>query len=157
MSRRSVALNGVRQWLQQQVPNVRIITATEAGVPVVLLLESLHDPARVAVPKESISDATLYTTWHGISDLPLNHAAFESFDSDLPPEVVRGKDVLWLDDARDEPMIYQQVGARRELRSGGAWHGALCRSQIVLIGLADMIHWQAIDRQFHDMGARDEY
>jgi len=139
--------SALREWLQAQAPHARCLMATQANVPVPLLLDSMH-AARNQFTLHNEHDPaphdSLYQSWVFTHQAALDRAAFESFAKALPEGILRGKGILWLADSPTERVIYQQVGQRVQLERGEAWGNQPPHSEIILIGITDTLDERSI-------------
>ena len=130
------ALRNVRTWLQELVPDARIVDAAHGVMPLPILLGvyETDEPARPASLDHHHHDDE-YETWSFTSGQPLNGEAFRSFADTLPEGIIRAKGILYLQENPEERYIFQLVGKRWSLNPDRPWGDEKPQSQIVWIGL----------------------
>jgi G3E family GTPase len=136
-------LAATRAWLADQIPGIRIIDAVNAQVPIPLLLGAPRDQ-HLAHPEQSPTTHNPQPTTHAHpfetasweSDRPIPRATLEAFAAALPPDIIRAKGILLLEEAPDRRAVFQLTGKRWTIRPGGPWGQDQPRSRLVAIGLA---------------------
>jgi G3E family GTPase len=148
-------LAATRAWLGSEVPGVRIIDAVNGDIPLPLLLGATGDQphpdrpvpaADPASPGDAVAHPFETTAWE--SDRPIPRAALQAFAAALPPEIIRAKGIVLLEDDPGRRAVFQLAGKRWSIRPGEPWGAEPSRSRLVLIGLpgsVDNIPFQLLD------------
>jgi G3E family GTPase len=155
-------LAAVRAYIRSIIPNSRVIEATEAAVPLELLLNigafdlqrlSSRTPQDVHVHAEDEAhhehgdnehehdhihtDHTLvFSTWSWTTDQPISYRALKRTMTALPDTIYRAKGIFFLADDPDHQAVLQVVGRRATLTLERAWGEDAPQSQLVVIGAA---------------------
>lgn len=143
-------INKVKQWLNSISSQTRIIEATQAEVPVELLINvETHDINNTNLHSHSHEDhATVFSTWSWFEDKPLCfEAIYEAFKT-LPISVYRGKGILYLNEVPNKRVVLQMVGKRVTLSKGEPWHNTPKNSQIVLIADNQTLDTRSLKERF---------
>lgn len=121
-------------------PAARVLEATQADVPLEIVLGVAGDGGRVpadgGAPAGHVDGLA---TWSWTSARPLSLDAVRRVLGSLPAGVFRAKGFLHLADAPADRIVAHVVGRRVDIRPNGGWDGASPRSELVLIGLAGAI------------------
>ena len=157
--------NRIHEWIGEIGPHARLTDATQANVPLALILGTdahantttpAHEPTEVHVhpatdkPRSSHSHnhAAEYATWSWTHSEPLAfEAVYETFKT-LPLAVFRAKGILWLREVPDKRVIAQMVGKRVTLARGEPWDDSTRHSQVVVIGAPDGVAPSALQVRF---------
>ncbi len=143
----------VRDWLGEQVPNVRIIEAEQGRVPLALLLgNEIKNPVRSDEDNLEHHHHVEYETWSYTTTVPLNGDVFRTLVEQLPEGVIRAKGILNLTETPKHRTIFQLVGKRWNLKPGDAWDDAPPRSQVVIIGLPGSIDAKWLEQSLGERG-----
>ena len=141
-------LQATHAWLEAQISGIRILDAVEGDVPIPLLLGAAGShPAVFQVPHDE-SSGHPFETVSRESDRPVPRAALDAFVAALPPDVIRAKGILFMDDAPGIRTVFQLTGKRWTLRPGDPWGDEPPRSRLVAIGLAgsaSAIDWSMLE------------
>lgn len=153
----------VKEWLDYQVPDVRIIEVTHSQLPMHLLFgNTLIDASErhfsttnkiqktfmQALNRQHVLD---YTTWSYFSEEALDGEKVRAFIAGLSVDILRGKGFFYLDEAASNQFVFQLVGKRWSLVKGEVWGSKLPQTQFVLIGLAESIASELLDEQMESM------
>ncbi len=137
----------VRAWLQDIVPDVRIVEAVHGAVPLPLLF----GVPRIGGPESNLRlpAASLhvdYETWSYAGEQPLDGNAFRALVAMLPEGVIRAKGVLCLREKPEQRIIFQLVGKRWSLEAGSDWGSTQPISQLVMIALPGSINANRLEQ-----------
>jgi len=165
-------LTAVRAYIRSIIPNARVIEATEADVPLELLLNvgafdlqrlSVRVPQDVHIHAEdemhhehddehehehTHTDHTLvFNTWSWQSPQPLSCRALKRAIAALPDTIYRAKGIFFLADDPDHQAVLQVVGRRATLTMERVWGNDAPHSQLVVIGAAGEIDAEDLNRR----------
>ena len=128
-------LRDVHTWLQEVVPDVRIVEASHGIVPLPLLLGVFETGEHGGSAKSEHYPDDEYETWSFSSEQPLDGEAFRSMVEKLPEGIIRAKGILYLRENPKQRYIFQLVGKRWSLKAQQAWNDEHPASKLVMIGL----------------------
>lgn len=137
----------VRAWLAEQAPDVRIIEAQQAAVPIPMLLGMNIDHPDDPPSAHDHDHGADYDTWSFTADEPLDRAAFEALVQQLPAGIMRAKGILCLQEAPEQCFVFQLVGTRWSLKAAGDWGEHRPQSQLVMIGVPGSIDGNSYRQQ----------
>jgi G3E family GTPase len=143
------ALKDVRTWLQELVPDARIVDAAHGVVPLPILLGSsrIGGPVRTAIPDHHHPEEE-YETWSFTSDQPLDGDAFRAFVETLPEGVLRAKGIIYLQENPEERNIFQLVGKRWSLNAEDPWEDEQPSTKLVMICLSGCVDLSWLESRF---------
>jgi G3E family GTPase len=132
----------LKVWLQDLVPDARIVATTHCKVPLAVLLGA-HDDGRTPLgePQPGDDHHETYLTWRFESNNPLPLSAINTFIDAIPDEVVRAKGFFLL--LGGAAQLFQRVGKRWTLEDAA---GDITATQVVAIGLRDSLPIAKLDR-----------
>jgi G3E family GTPase len=145
-------LRDVCTWLEELVPDARVVEASYGVVPLPLLLGEIRvgvaagNTRLPAARPEEHHPEQQYDTWSYAGDEPLDGQAFRTLVEALPEGIIRAKGVLCLKEDPDRRAIFQLVGKRWSLKPGSEWGTAQPGSQVVMIGLPGSIDANRLER-----------
>ncbi|HQZ99766.1 MAG TPA: GTP-binding protein [Thermoflexales bacterium] len=159
------ALEEIRAWIREIVPNARILEVTNADAPLELLLsvgefsaDKLASRAAHDVHTHEAGDEHEHTHTHDHSlvfstasytcDEPLNYAAARKVIDALPAEIYRAKGVLFTQTQPGKRMVLQMVGKRVQLLMGEPWGDEPPQTRLVFIGAGNAIDAADLRRKF---------
>lgn len=130
----------VHTWLQELVPDARIVEATQGVVPLPILLGvyAVDDLPRRARSDHHHPDDE-YETWSFTSEQPLDGNAFRAFIDTLPKGILRAKGILYLQENPPNRYIFQLVGKRWSLKATETSVNEKPVTKLVMIGLSESI------------------
>ena len=148
-------LAAVREWLAQHAPRLPTIEATQAEVPIDVLLEPRH-------PQHPLSGYAPVAADHAAGfasrsfefDAPFDEPRLRTLLGDLPPGILRAKGMLRLAGDAHGRMVYQRVGTRWSLTRDLDSDAAPAQSQLVFIGLAGSFDADALGQRIEAALAR---
>ncbi|HEY4170010.1 MAG TPA: GTP-binding protein [Reyranella sp.] len=135
----------VRAWLNQQVPDARVVASSFGRVPLAMLIGAHGDGAPSPNHGHSHHHDRVdhhdeeYTSCSVTLDAPVRETDFQAMVAALPPGVLRAKGIVHLSEDPGRRYVFQLVGRRRTLTPDRAWGDESARTQIVIIGLAGQI------------------
>lgn len=134
----------LEHWAGDLAPKAALLPTVRGRVPVDILL-GRRNPAATAIRDDDdhhhdAHHGDGFVSWSFAADRPFGSAALRDALRALPPWLLRGKGVLWLDDRPDEAVTFHLVGGRVDLGTGAPWAGARRRSELVFIALARPAH-----------------
>ncbi len=154
------ATGDVTDWLADRCPSAVLIEAEQAAVDrAVLFAPELGRIERRPLPETSADEAphAHFATWSWTSDQAVSRATIEELMAVLPPDVLRLKGIIAVDDD-PRPHLVQRVGGRWTLRAvpgsgavdsssaedpiAGAEATSASRSRLVAIGVPGAIDEQ---------------
>ncbi len=156
-------------WVREISPRARILPATQADVPLALVLGvGLFAPERlgaraardVHVHEQSETSAEaghdhghtdhglVFDTWNFVDERPLDFKTFRDAVKGLPTDIFRAKGVLYFRDAPQRRGLLHVVGKRVRLTVGEEWGEQAPRSQLVVIGAAGSVDAPALQARF---------
>lgn len=133
----------VRAWLNERVPDARVVASSFGRVPLAMLVgvhSSRHPHDHVHHHDED------YTSSSVTLDAPVREADFRAMVEALPPAVLRAKGIVHLSEDSGRRYVFQMVGRRRTLTPDRAWGEQPARTELVIIGLAGQIDGDALLR-----------
>lgn len=134
-------LAALDRWIGDLAPKAARLPAVRGEVPIDILLGQ-HGAIPTSVPDaegdhdHAVRHGDGYVSWSFAADRPFGRAALRDTLSTLPPWLLRGKGVLWLEDRPDEAVTFHLVGGRVEMGAGAPWAGTSRRSELVFIARA---------------------
>jgi len=149
-------------WIQELVPQARIIETTQAQVPLSLVLGvGGYDLTRLRSGELDVhtheageqahhthhDHSLIFTTWHWTSDEPLAMSRLRQVIEDLPTSIYRAKGVIYLQETPDQRAILQVVGRRVSLTMGTPWGDDSPHTQLVMIGSQDNLNTATVASQ----------
>ena len=153
----AAAIATITETLRGPLPNLRILEATQADVPLALLFGPREVPSDRPRPTHQHHDGHHhgddhrhdhtheFATWHWRSEHPVDVVSFRRALNRLPTTLLRAKGVLRTE--RDERrLVMHLVGKRREMNFDDA--PAPTTSQLVAIGRAEDIDSAALNALF---------
>jgi G3E family GTPase len=144
------ACRRVRQWIEAELPQARILAGPDAGSFADLLL--MDRAERVPpLPAPDGDHGRMFTTWTFVRQRPLEGAALRAAVAALPPAVVRAKGIVRLREAPDRRFVLQLVGRRWSLEGVPGPRALSDRSEIVCIGPADQLDPASLEALFADV------
>lgn len=162
------ALQEIRAWIREIVPNARILEVTNAQAPLELLLSvgefsaerlsarAAHDAHthEAGSPHDHDHDhAMVFGTFSYTCDEPLNYAAARKAIDALPAQIYRAKGILFTQTQPHKRMVLQMVGKRVQLLMGEAWGDETPQTRLVFIGAGNAIDADALRRAFDNCRA----
>ena len=141
----------VGDWLRSIVPEARIVVANHGELPLAVVLgigdtESAWNHA--PDPGDSEDHHLDYDMMSLRLDQLIDGSAFRAAIAALPDGVLRAKGIVWLTDDPNRQTIFQLVGKRWSLKSGGAWDGRQPGTELVFIGLPGSIDCALLAKTF---------
>ena len=127
----------IERQLRSNMPQVRLVRAVEADVPLEVLVGPKSTAAEAdtsghAHPHVAFMQSTLQT------DTPLNTDALNHLLASLPTSVLRIKGFVWLEARPRRRFLLQVVGRRARLTDAGRWGRRHPRgNRLVVIGETD--------------------
>lgn len=126
----------LRTWLQAEAPRAPLLESHQGEVDVRLILGPDLGPMTTAderpAPSENdVDHAARFVSTSFSTSIPLRRKALEAALDSLPPHMLRGKGLIFLE-GEDAPRVLQICGRRWTLDSPGLPQGNL-RSRIVFI------------------------
>jgi G3E family GTPase len=136
---------GVRAWVQDMVPQARLLEAVRAQLPLDLLFDLERSgrqgnwqptAARVEmVARKEHEHDLAFEAWSYLTTWPLAYGRTQDALSSLPSCVFRAKGILHLADAPGLRWTLQMVGRRLAIDIAGHWApGEVRRTELVFIG-----------------------
>ncbi len=150
-------LEGVKRWIYDVTPRARIMPATQANVPLELLLgvgdfaietlaareaREVHvhaagDEQHEGHERDQHHDHTLvFNTWSYQTAEPMVYEALCDAIDALPGTIFRAKGLVRLQEAPERRAVMHVVGRRATLSLGAKWGDQTPRTQLVVIGSA---------------------
>jgi G3E family GTPase len=145
----------VKNWVETQSPQARIIDADHGQVPLPVLINTGAHIASGEYDYNDHNHSDTFSTWHMSENKPLAFQAIYKFFKTLPLSVFRGKGFLHLNEVSDKQVILQMVGKRVTLTKGEPWKERDKRSDIILIANQNDFDEKAITAQFESCIAND--
>lgn len=157
------ALQEIRAWIREIVPNARILEVTEANAPLELLLSvGEFSPERLSSRQHmevhthedghthdhEHDHSLVFSTASYTCDEPLVYAAARKVIDALPAEVYRAKGVLYAQSRPDRRMILQMVGKRVQLQFGEPWGDEPPQTRLVFIGAGGSLNAADLRQKF---------
>lgn len=144
----------IHTWLQELVPDVRIVEASQGVVPLSLLLGDvgIHERSREPMGSDEHHPDLEYDTWSFTTEEPLDGDVFRALVESLPGGVIRAKGIIYLRENLDQRHIFQLVGKRWSLKAEEPWQDANPLSRLVMVGLPG-----SIDSDLMEMIAKREF
>ncbi len=136
------ALSSLEAWLGEIAPKAATIRAVRGDLPIDVVLGTRGDGRTTPdIPDHDhhghdVHHGDVFASWSFSADRPFSSAALRDAVGELPPWIVRGKGVLWIDDSPDRSVIFHLVGGRAEFSKGAPWGDDVPRSQLVFIATA---------------------
>ncbi len=134
-------VKAVKAWLESIVPDARILETVNAVVPLALLTgagrvsdERTRRDVQDDADAHEADHAEAYASWSYTNDAPLTRERVLAFVESLPPDVLRAKGILYLQDDPDNRYVLQVVGRRHELERERPWGESAPHSELVVIG-----------------------
>jgi len=134
----------IEAWLKPIAPNAATLRTAGGVVPIEVVLgegapggqrdnaeapESRHDHNHEGyAPHRSV-----FSSWSFTARQPFIAAKLRDAVRSLPPAIVRGKGIVWLDEALERQTIFNLVGRRLEFTDGASWGAAPPRTEVVFI------------------------
>lgn len=141
-------LAGVRAWLAELAPEIRIVEATFGQVPMEVLLGAHAtgpgDGDAAARERQNLPSAggreqpdigEIVETRSLTRREPIHEAGFRAFVGELPAGVLRAKGFVHLAEDPERRHVLQLVGKRWALEPGEPWGEAEPQTRLVFIGL----------------------
>lgn len=166
----------IREWLDSRFHRYRLIEATQADVPLPVLLSvgrfdparsgrSCHGRERAAEDGATVDPcecgdvhcnrghhqydhSKVFSTWSYETDQPFVLEALREAASRLPSKIYRVKGVIYSTDAPERRAVLQVVGRRVDISLEDEWGGLPRRTQIVAIGAPGVIDPLALRDRF---------
>ncbi len=153
----------VRAWLNNLVPDIRILEVNQGHIPVGLLFGD-ELPRRLALPEDTHDDCHEhehhherdYATWSYEGARPLDGARLRTWIAGLNSNVLRGKGFLYLSEDPSGQFIFQLVGKRWSIVPGEAWGQRERKSRLVFIGLPGSLDGALLDTALQTCIGPDE-
>ncbi len=128
-------------------PSARTVRSVHAGIPDVLIYGA-SGGTTVPAAEETTSGRAHHTepfrSLSFRSDVAFVREKLEAWISKLPPDVLRGKGVLFLQDDPERRSVFQLVGGRHELSPEDPWGEDAPSSELVLIGAAGKVDFDKL-------------
>jgi G3E family GTPase len=147
-------LASVENWLRRLAPNASRLRTIDGKVPIDVILGISNHAAQ---PVESARNGPVhhhdhehavhrdvFLSWSFTADRPFVTAKLSDAIRSLPLSIVRGKGILWLDEARRRQMIFHLVGRRFEIADGPSWGTNAQRNELVFISVRERADFAAI-------------
>jgi G3E family GTPase len=153
----------VRGWLQNLIPNIRILEASQGQVPVDMLFgkelpEHLANSEKTMdlvdgaqTEKHEHHHEHDYATWSYTGSSPLDGTKFRELITGLDAEILRGKGFLYLSEDPSAQFVFQLVGKRWSVVRGEIWGGREPKTQFVLIGLSGSLDGTTLDKNLQNI------
>lgn len=129
------ALARLRTWLRDEAPRVPLLESSRGEVDVRLILGPDLGPTTtdkaLAPSEDDVDHAARFVSTTFSTSLPLRRKALEAALDALPPQVLRGKGLIFLE-GEDAPRVLQICGRRWTLESPGLPQSNL-RSRMVFV------------------------
>jgi G3E family GTPase len=134
----------IEAWLRPIAPNAATLRTAGGVVPIEVVLgegaptsrrdkaeepENSHDHHH---PEHALHRA-VFSSWSFTAERPFIAAKLRDAVRLLPPAIVRGKGIVWLDEAMEQQTIFHLVGRRLEITDGSSWGTASPRTEVVFI------------------------
>jgi G3E family GTPase len=154
-------VGGIKAWIGQYVPRLRLVEAEYCDVPLdVLLAVGRYDPERLAESANGYDGdgarnghqrhdpGQMFSTWSYETDRPVSLEPLSRMAAQLPETIYRCKGVVYAADAPAQRAVLQTVGRRVDVALRDGWGKRAPRTQIVAIGAPGSINAQLLTEQF---------
>lgn len=132
------ALEALEAWLENEIPDVRLLTAVRGELPLAVLFGA-HDDAVPVAGATHVHER--YSAWHYSAETIVDERQLRAFLDGLGEEVIRAKGLVAV--GGDRSLEVQLVGERQELTERKQTFQPL--SRLVVIGLEGMLEPDALD------------
>ena len=141
----------LRAWVQNLVPDARIITASHGAVPFPLLLgigvKSDKYESSVSIDHHHHHDSD-YISWSYTGESPLDGEKLREVFTSLSEGVLRAKGILYLKENPERKYIFQLVGKRWRIDPAEDWGDEPRITKLVLIGLPKSFDPALLEKKF---------
>lgn len=155
----------VKDWLREQVSDIRVMEVSHGQIPVNLLFGEKLTSFLPTTEKQMNFAKSMrhenhkhehhhdsdYVTWSYASSNPLDGSKLRSFITELDEKVLRGKGFLYLYEDPAAQFVFQLVGKRWSILKAGLWGQQKPASQFVLIGLTGSLDATVLDNKLKKM------
>jgi len=141
----------VRAWLDDHFNRLRIVETNYCEVPYEILLGvGRFDPTRAGLNSHVVEHdhSKVFSTWSYETDQPLALETLRETLRKLPGTIYRAKGVIYTTDVPQRRAVLQVVGRRVDISLQEEWGQRVPRTQIVVIGAADSIDVNLLEKTF---------